>query len=623
MNSKDYVLSVRIKNDKEGPQTGDVVLNGSAINEYLEGAEYEAGDVVVYNNQFYQSLEDQIASASFDYDKWTQIGIPDIIIPEFQTNTYYKKDQVVSYNGKLYKAKEDFTSSIAFYDTDWDSLTGETYEFTSEDRTVVITINDSTIDFSVSDYVDNVKTNLENQLDNKVDKEDGKGLSTNDYTSTEKTKLLNLAEIFSIGDNLVLDADGKLNAGFSVSFDASLDKTSTNGVQNKAIAEAVEALQNKDDQQDILIQNNKTQSDTNKADIVTIKNDISDIKDHLDDEGAALNTKVDKVDGKELSSNDYTDADQTKVTNLAKIYNIGARLTLDPNTNTLSADDQSITLEPTTGTSTTSGMTQAAITQAIADAVAGGTSSLATVATSGSYNDLIDTPTVDTALSTTSTNAVTNSAITTEMNKKANSDDLALVATSGSYNDLNDKPTIPSKVTDLTDASDYAKNDDLATVATTGSYNDLTDKPGSSIEAITDYFYPVGSYYETSDTDFDPNVSWSGTWVLDSQGRVTVSQDSSNFSILGTTGGNLNHTITNDNIPRGLISVAHIANMEGEFYSEGIVTKGRGSGLQIEGATSSQSYTTYGHTYTFGKSSPTAISNLQPYVVVKRWHRTE
>lgn len=27
--------------------------------------------------------------------------------------------------------------------------------------------------------------------------------------------------------------------------------------------------------------------------------------------------------------------------------------------------------------------------------------------------------------------------------------------------------------------------------------------------------YPVGSYYETSDTTFDPNIAWGGTWVED------------------------------------------------------------------------------------------------------------
>ena len=61
----------------------------------------------------------------------------------------------------------------------------------------------------------------------------------------------------------------------------------------------------------------------------------------------------------------------------------------------------------------------------------------ATVATSGSYNDLTDKP---------------------DLSIYAQSSNLSTVATSGSYNDLTDKPT-------------------LATVATSGSYNDLTDKP--------------------------------------------------------------------------------------------------------------------------------------------------
>lgn len=45
-------------------------------------------------------------------------------------------------------------------------------------------------------------------------------------------------------------------------------------------------------------------------------------------------------------------------------------------------------------------------------------SSLATVATSGSYNDLTGKPTVDTSLSTTSTNAVQNKAVATGINAK-------------------------------------------------------------------------------------------------------------------------------------------------------------------------------------------------------------
>ena len=54
---------------------------------------------------------------------------------------------------------------------------------------------------------------------------------------------------------------------------------------------------------------------------------------------------------------------------------------------------------------------------------------------------------------------------------------LATVATSGSYNDLTNKPTIPTNTSDLTNDSNFVVSTDLATVATSGSYNDLSDKP--------------------------------------------------------------------------------------------------------------------------------------------------
>lgn len=74
-------------------------------------------------------------------------------------------------------------------------------------------------------------------------------------------------------------------------------------------------------------------------------------------------------------------------------------------------------------------------------------SDLATVAISGSYNDLSNKPTiptVDSALSNSSTNPVQNKVINTALASKANSSSLATVATSGSYNDLSNKPTIPT-----------------------------------------------------------------------------------------------------------------------------------------------------------------------------------
>lgn len=67
---------------------------------------------------------------------------------------------------------------------------------------------------------------------------------------------------------------------------------------------------------------------------------------------------------------------------------------------------------------------------------------LATVATSGSYNDLTDKPTL----------------FSGSYNDLTDKPNLATVATSGSYNDLTNKPT-------------------LATVATSGSYDDLLNRP--------------------------------------------------------------------------------------------------------------------------------------------------
>ena len=78
-------------------------------------------------------------------------------------------------------------------------------------------------------------------------------------------------------------------------------------------------------------------------------------------------------------------------------------------------------------------------------------------------------------------NYYTKTEVDTALSAKANSSSLATVATTGSYNDLTDKPTIPTQVNSDWNASSgvaqILNKPTLATVATSGSYNDLSDKP--------------------------------------------------------------------------------------------------------------------------------------------------
>ena len=75
----------------------------------------------------------------------------------------------------------------------------------------------------------------------------------------------------------------------------------------------------------------------------------------------------------------------------------------------------------------------------------------------------------------------TKTQIDTALSAKANTADLATVATSGSYQDLSNKP----------DLSIYAETSDLSQVAFSGSYNDLLNKPELG-DVIT-----ISSYTET------------------------------------------------------------------------------------------------------------------------------
>lgn len=87
------------------------------------------------------------------------------------------------------------------------------------------------------------------------------------------------------------------------------------------------------------------------------------------------------------------------------------------------------------------------------------TSDIATVATSGSYNDLSDTP-QSLPASDVSAWAKEASKPSYSYSEISGTPSLATVATSGSYTDLSNTPTIPTAVSQLTNDSNYITNTD-------------------------------------------------------------------------------------------------------------------------------------------------------------------
>ena len=122
---------------------------------------------------------------------------------------------------------------------------------------------------------------------------------------------------------------------------------------------------------------------------------------------------MDKVSGKGLSTNDFTNEYKDKVDSALQSYT-----ETDPTVPSWAKAEKkpSYTYSEITDKPT-----------------------LSTVATSGSYNDLTNKPTIPSTAGLASETYVNNAVA-----GKVDADTLATVATSGSYNDLTNKPTIPS-----------------------------------------------------------------------------------------------------------------------------------------------------------------------------------
>ena len=159
---------------------------------------------------------------------------------------------------------------------------------------------------------------------------------------------------------------------------------------------------------------------------------------------------------------------------------------------------------------------------------------------------------------------------------------------------------------------------------TANDMNEIKDALNTLIiPKLLNIFYPIGSYYETSDTSFDPNTSMGGTWELETDGTVLVSKSNTTGSkfnaSIDSVVGEETHTLTVEEMP---------SHQHGEYIDNRGVKKAftlaDGGGSTLDGAFINITATSYTgqQVLTTSTGGGQAHNNVQPSKIVNRWHRT-
>ena len=126
---------------------------------------------------------------------------------------------------------------------------------------------------------------------------------------------------------------------------------------------------------------------------------------------------------------------------------------------------------------------------------------------------------------------------------------------------------------------------------------------------LVDLIYPIGCYFETSNSVFDPNTAWGGTWELDQSGTVLVSKSDASGSKFNATVGSVvgeeEHTLTINEIPN---------HNHGAKYENITVSPGDTYTNELRNTNNTLDTTSTG--------GGQAHNNVQPSKIVNRWHRT-
>lgn len=194
--------------------------------------------------------------------------------------------------------------------------------------------------------------------------------------------------------------------------------------------------------------------------------------------------------------------------------------------------------------------------------------------------------TVDTALSTTSTNPVQNKVVKTALDGKASS--------SHTHDEYLSHPI------------QLQENTDYGTTLPSSPTNGRLFFQETSVTSLIDVVYPVGAVY-ISMNQTSPQTLFGGTWTQ-IQGRFLIG--ASTAYPAGSTGGEATHTLTASEIPNH----THTFKYTGQSVTTGV------NSIRLYQAASNQY-----NAYSGGQSSNCggqAHNNLPPYMAVYMWTRT-
>lgn len=159
------------------------------------------------------------------------------------------------------------------------------------------------------------------------------------------------------------------------------------------------------------------------------------------------------------------------------------------------------------------------------------------------------------------------------------------------------------------------------------------DKLNAAIQknVLVDLFYPVGTWYSTSDAAFNPNKVWGGNWELLEEGRVLLSAGQ-NYTAGRSYGNNSptltdnqiahKHDFTNPKIPNHHHAIPGNWSTGSGSTTAYMTTANRSATTRTTSTDGGGGVCSGGDVHRLGATTRSAYSTMQLSTAAYLWHRT-